>query len=181
MPVLNLALSNCALSREYMSNEFEKQMKNRGSMSGVWKVASDGETPSVAVEAHDVATPSSHSEPLVHDANASIADVVSLEAVDEASRDEAEAFSPLDPLPLVVPLDSSVANEGAASIDIVDSTEANNDVTPADNVDDSFATIMEEVGDAGDGQAANVDAGMEEMHGVVNEVESNTVLSFKEE
>ena len=68
MYVLNLALSNCALSRESMSDEFVKKMKKCGSMLGVRKVASDGETPSVAVEAKDVATPSSHNAPLVHDA-----------------------------------------------------------------------------------------------------------------
>ena len=40
---------------------------------------------------------------------------------------------------------------------------------------------MEDVGDDGDEQAANVDPGMEKMQGVVNEIESNTVISFKED
>ncbi len=39
MSVLNLALSNCALSRELMSEEFEKKMKKCGGMASVRALA----------------------------------------------------------------------------------------------------------------------------------------------
>jgi len=58
MHILNLALYDCALSREPMSEEFEKTMKKCGSMSGVRKVAAEyAEASSVTIEPNVVATP----------------------------------------------------------------------------------------------------------------------------
>jgi len=56
MSVLNLALSNCALSRELMSEEFEKIIKKCGSITCVRKAVGDAEAPRNATEARDVAT-----------------------------------------------------------------------------------------------------------------------------
>jgi len=43
MFVLNLALSNCALSRELMSEELEKNMKKCGGMASVRKLAASSQ------------------------------------------------------------------------------------------------------------------------------------------
>ena len=112
MSVLNLALSNCALSRETMSEEFEKKMKKCGSMSGVRKVAGDAEASSGLIEANGDVVPSTSNAPL----------------------DAAEPTSMEEPLSLVVPLASSVSNEGSASINILVPSEA----TLADDGRDSI-------------------------------------------
>jgi hypothetical protein len=39
MPVLNLALSNCALARKIMGDEFEKNVKKCNNMGSVRKMA----------------------------------------------------------------------------------------------------------------------------------------------
>jgi hypothetical protein len=107
MSVLNLSLSNCALSREPMSEEFEKKMKKRESMSSVRKVAGVAEESIVAKEVvNDVATPSSPRDP----------------TEEQASADATEALTSVQPPSLALPLASSAPNEGVASIDVVAST-----------------------------------------------------------
>ena len=67
------------------------------------------------------------------------------------------------------------------SIDLVGPIEAEDDVLPFDN---SFQTFMEDVDDDNDEPSncvASVDTGIEGMHGVVNEVATNTSLSFRHE
>jgi len=77
-----------------------------------------------------------------------------------------------------------VINEVAtstASIDVVGPIEAEDDVLPADN---SFQNFMEDVDDDNDEPSncvAIVDTGIEGMHGAVDEVATNTALSFRDE
>jgi len=80
MFVFNLTLSNCALSREPISEEFEKKMKKCGSMSGVRKVAKHAEASSVTIEINVVYIPSPPNAPLAFTiANEAIAYDVSTE------------------------------------------------------------------------------------------------------
>ena len=147
MFVLNLALSNCALSREPMSEEFEKKIKKYGSMSGVRKVAGVAEESIVAKEdVNDVAIPSSPRDP-----------------TEEASLDATEALTSVQPPSLVLPLASSAPNEGVASIDVVASTEPDDEVTPVhpfdadDTFDDAFMGDGDDDGDKPTTSAASVD------------------------
>ena len=66
------------------------------------------------------------------------------------------------------------------TIDHLVSTEDENDVAPDVDADDPFDTFMEDVVEP-TSRAANVYTGMKETRVVMNEVESNTTLSFKEE
>jgi len=89
MFVINLALSNCALSRERMSDGFEKNMKKCGNMSGVRKLA---EALAAAAKASSYAVPSSIIVPplasiVADETTTSIGDVASMGAEDVVEFD----------------------------------------------------------------------------------------------
>ena len=77
-------------------------------------------------------------------------------------------------------------NDDVGYIDVVVPTKADDDVPPIDNADNLYfiAVCMKDVDDDDDEPSncvANVDNGMEGMHGVVNEVATNTALAFRDE
>jgi hypothetical protein len=149
-------------------------------------------TPNATLDAHDASTSA-------NDSLALLADIASTELIDEAtladdgrypieeaSVDASEPFAMEEPPTLTIPLVSSIPNEGSASIDVLVPIEAEDEVTLDGNADELFDNFMEDVDEVEDvdeptHSAANVDIGMEETHGAVDEVATNTPLTFKDE
>jgi hypothetical protein len=92
MSVLNLTISSCALSQEFMSDEFEKNMKKCGNMSGVRRLADklDAEVERTTVSPIDntlVELPLPSIEQLATEASTSTDVVDSTEAEDAIAID----------------------------------------------------------------------------------------------
>ena len=160
MSVLNLALSNCALSRQLMSDEFENTLKKCSNMKSVRKLADEDAKASriptqdvVVVEALNLIAPLSSV-----DANEDIGSIVDVYSTDDdyddvqgdADNDKnaelcgGEASHAVVSPALVDPLASISANDATPSIDVV-SPGAHDDIA---TVNDDEAAIDVALGDS---------------------------------